>query len=150
MRRTILRYYEYLLLSIHLKLICMINCLFQTVIVSSGLMHGSVLKFFPFLVTILVYRKDVMLKPATSLKVKTFLHWNFSSFFNCTNGTKSGNASLSICCKHLKRAFNVPNEFIIEICPRDNFPLKNFVVNFCHHIKWEHRISKSTQQENWN
>ena len=108
----------------------MINCLFQTVIVSSGLMHGSVLKFFPFLATILVYRKDVMLKPATSLKVKTFLHWNFSSFFNCTNGTKSGNASLSICCKHLKRAFNVPNEFIIEICPRDNFPLKNFCRKF--------------------
>ena len=38
------------------------------------------------------YQDDiVILNPATLLKV-TLLHWCFSRFLNCTNGTKSRNA----------------------------------------------------------
>ena len=43
----------------------------------------------------------VNLQPATLLKV-TLLHWCFSRFLNCRNGTKSRNASHINIIKHKK------------------------------------------------
>ena len=52
-------------------------------------------------------RNDTFSQSATLLKV-TLLHWCFSRFLNCTNGTKSRNAS------HIKGQY-VNFNFIMEL-----------------------------------
>ena len=73
-----------------------LGALFVRIITCSVLAFSDALRD---LVPFVQYKKHVkhswrsaLLKAATLLKV-AFLHWCFSGFFNCTNGTKSCNAS---------------------------------------------------------
>ena len=120
------RYYKYLWLSINSKLLnCMTDCLLQPVFLSlsSGLMQGSALEFLSFLITITVHWKE-----------RIYNFWE-GVYINIHINIHTLQAS--------KTGFQCANWIHNYMCT-----WRIFELNFCHHLKWKHKICRSTQLEN--
>ena len=83
----------------------------------------------------------LILEPATLLKL-TLLHGCLSHFLNCTNGTKSRNASHSWICIQLKG----PKTLLLSVCLSVHLSVKSFcekwIISFFIHLMMEVRFSQ--------